>query len=352
MMHLKQFLLCILALLAASAEAQIVVEAGNAESLLQAIEQANKQNADATSKRLFILVPNGVYDLGKRTLTAITGHRIALVGESMEGTVIVNAPDVEDEGISKTATLLNQGHETYVQDLTLKNALDYYHSGAAGRAVCWQDKGDRTMMKRVRMLSYQDTYYSNNEQGRSYFEDAEIHGTIDFICGAGDVFFNHCLLVTERRRTEGGGRDIIAAPRTSKTAWGYVFSHCTIRNDDSEFLYARGWREHPRCVWLYTTLETPEMLQPTRFEPKGMRTIQNDFYEYGTTDGEGRDIMPRSNVVTFTLNGESHAVETILTKQQAAKYTLKNVFPDWQPQKIVRQLEKQGGRLKRKLLKE
>ena len=126
-----------------------MVEAGNAESLLQAIEQASKQNADATSKRLFILVPNGVYDLGKRTLTAITGHRIALVGESMEGTVIVNAPDVEDEGISKTATLLNQGHETYVQDLTLKNALDYYHSGAAGRAVCWQDKGDRTMMKRV-----------------------------------------------------------------------------------------------------------------------------------------------------------------------------------------------------------
>ena len=352
MRPLKQFLLCFLSFLAASAEAQIVVEAGNAESLLQAIEQANKQNADATSKRLFILVPNGVYDLGKRTLTAITGHRIALVGESMEGTVIVNAPDVEDEGISKTATLLNQGRETYVQDLTLKNALDYYHSGAAGRAVCWQDKGDRTMMKRVRMLSYQDTYYSNNEQGRSYFEAAEIHGTIDFICGAGDVFFNHCLLVTEKRRTEGGGRDIIAAPRTSKTAWGYVFSHCTIRNDDSEFLYARGWREHPRCVWLYTTLETPEMLQPTRFEPKGMRTIQNDFYEYGTTDGEGRDITPRSNVVTFTLNGESHAVETILTEQQAAKYTLKNVFPDWQPQKNVRQLEKQGGRLKRKLLKE
>ena len=352
MRHLKQFLLCFLSFLADSAEAQIVVEAGNAESLLQAIDQANKQNADATSKRLFILVPNGVYDLGKRTLTAITGHRIALVGESMEGTVIVNAPDVEDEGISKTATLLNQGRETYVQDLTLKNALDYYHSGAAGRAVCWQDKGDRTMMKRVRMLSYQDTYYSNNEQGRSYFEAAEIHGTIDFICGAGDVFFNHCLLVTEKRRTEGGGRDIIAAPRTSKTAWGYVFSHCTIRNDDSEFLYARGWREHPRCVWLYTTLETPEMLQPTRFEPKGMRTIQNDFYEYGTTDGERRDITPRSNVVTFTLNGESHAVETILTEQQAAKYTLKNVFPDWQPQKNVRQLEKQGGRLKRKLLKE
>jgi hypothetical protein len=336
---------------AASAEAQIVVEAGNAESLLRAIEQANVQNADSMSKRLFILVPNGIYDLGKRTLTAITGHQIALVGESIEGTIIVNAPDIENEGISQTATLLNFGHDTYVQDLTLKNALDYYHSGAAGRAVCWQDKGDRTMMKRVRMLSYQDTYYNNNERGRSYFEEAEIHGTIDFICGAGDVFFNHCLLVTEKRRAEGGGRDIIAAPRTSKTTWGYVFSHCTIRNDDSEFLYARGWRENPRCVWLYTKLETPEMLQSSRFEPKGMRTIQNDFYEYGTMDAEGRDITPKTNVVTFTLNDETHVVETILTEQQAAKYTLKNVFPHWQPQKIVRQLEKQGRRLQRQLLR-
>ena len=351
MSHLKHLLLCFLCTLAVAAEAQIVVEAGNAESLLRAIEQANMQNADSTSKRLFILVPNGVYDLGKRTLTAITGYNIALVGESMEGTIIVNAPDIENESISQTATLLNQGRNTYVQDLTLKNALDYYHSGAAGRAVCWQDKGDRTMMKRVRMLSYQDTYYSNNELGQSYFEDAEIHGTIDFVCGAGDVFFNHCVLVTERRRAEGDGRDIIAAPRTSKTQWGYVFSHCTIRNDDSEFLYARGWREKPRCVWLYTRLETPEKLQPSRFEPRGMRTIQNDFFEYGTMDAEGHDITPKSNVVTFSLNGEENAVETILTKQQAAKYTLKNVFPHWQPQKIVRQLEKQGRRLRRKLLK-
>jgi pectin methylesterase-like acyl-CoA thioesterase len=70
----------------------------------------------------------------------------------------VNAPKVEDEGIGKTATLLNRGWNTYEQDLTLKNDLDYYHSGPAGRAVCWQDKGNRVIFKRVRMLSYQDTY--------------------------------------------------------------------------------------------------------------------------------------------------------------------------------------------------
>ena len=215
MKHLKLLILIAWLTVAYTTKAQIVVEAGNAESLLNAIERANLQNADTLSERLFILIPDGVYDLGERVLTSI-------------------------EGISTTATLLNRGHHTYVQDLTLKNALDYYHSGAAGRAVCWQDKGDSTIFKRVRMLSYQDTYYSNNEHGHSYFEDSEIHGTVDFICGAGDVFFNHCLLVMEKRRQNGGGRDIIAAPRTSKTDWGYVFSHCAIRSDNTDFVYARG----------------------------------------------------------------------------------------------------------------
>lgn len=351
MKHLRFLFLIAWLTVASAMEAQIVVEAGKAESLLNAIEQANKQNADSLSKRLFILIPNGVYDLGERVLTPINGHNIALVGQSVEGTIIVNAPRVEDEGISKTATLLNRGHNTYVQDLTLKNALDYYHSGAAGRAVCWQDKGDGTIFKRVRMLSYQDTYYSNNERGHSYFEDSEIHGTVDYICGAGDVFFNHCLLVMEKRRENGGGRDIIAAPRTSKTAWGYVFSHCAIRSNNTDFVYARGWQAEPHCTWLYTTIEQPEHLQASRFEPRGMRTIKSRFQEYGTMDAQGRDITPKSNVVTFTMNDEKNTVETIITRQEAERYALKNVYPQWQPDKKTRTLEKQSARMMKRCVK-
>ena len=133
----------------------LVVKAGDAESLLATLDEANRLNADTTSERLYVFIPNGFYDLGETVLTNIQGHNIALVGESMEGTVIRNAPPVEQEGIGKTATLLNRGVNTYVQDLTLKNDLDYYHSGAAGRAVCWQDKGFRTIFKRVRLLSFQ-----------------------------------------------------------------------------------------------------------------------------------------------------------------------------------------------------
>ena len=349
MNYLRQIILLSLLTAVTMAMGQIVVEAGNAESLLNAIEKANAQNADSASKRLFVMVPNGVYDLGQRTLTTITGHNVALVGESMEGVIIRNAPSVEEEGIGKTATILNRGWGTYVQDLTLKNDLDYYHSGAAGRAVCWQDKGNFTIFKRVRMLSYQDTYYSHSEECRHYFEDSEIHGTVDFICGAGDVYFNRCLIVTEKRTLDGSGENVIAAPRTSTTKWGYVFDNCTIRNNISVSYFARGWHTNPRCVWLNTRLETPEKLGDTRFDPYGIRSVDNYFKEYHTMDAQGRDITPKSNKVTMICKEDTSVVETIMTKQEASKYSVKAVFPQWRPDEKARKLTKQCGQWQRKV---
>ena len=350
MIHLKQIILICLLLATISLKAQIVVEAGNVESLLEAIDKANHQNVDSAASRLYVMIPNGVYDLGERTLTPIWGHNIALVGESMEGTIIKNAPSVENEGISKTAVFLNRGHNTYVQDLTLKNDLDYYHSGAAGRAVCWQDKGNYTIFKRVRMLSYQDTYYSHSEECYHYFEDSEIHGTVDFICGAGDVYFNRCLIVTEKRNPDGSGRNVIAAPRTSATKYGYVFDHCTIRNDESAFYFGRAWHTHPRCAWLNTTLETPEKLGAERFDPHGLRSVDNEFFEYNTMDANGHNITPKSNVVRFVVNDEQCDAETIIAKKEANAFSLKKVFPVWRPDKKTRKLEKQSARMKKKYL--
>ena len=326
----------------------IMVKAGDAQSLLDAISRSSVMNADSMSERLFILIPNGVYDLGETVLTPIWGHNVALIGQSMEGTIIRNCPPVEKEGIGTTATLLNRGVNTYVQDLTLQNALDFYHSGPAGRAVCWQDKGNRAMFKRVRMLSYQDTYYSHSEECQHYFEDSEIHGTVDFICGAGDVFFNHCLIVTEKREANGHVRNVIVAPRTSTTEWGYVFRDCTIRNDVSTFHFARGWHSHPRCYWINTILESPEKLEPERFDPQSIRSEECEFGEFGTIDLQGHNITPDTNTITLHGKEGSLTVQTTLSADSAALFTLRNVFPDWQPDKEVRHLEKQGLRLARK----
>lgn len=349
---MKQILLmvaCLTMSLCALSQRVIVVEKSNAQSLLDAISKANEQNADSAAERLFILIPNGFYDLGETVLTRISGHNIALIGESMAGVVIQNKPDVKIESISKTAVFQNRGVNNYYQDLTLKNALDYYATNEDGRAVTLQDKGTRTICNRVRMLSFQDTYYSDNELCQNYMQDTEIHGTIDFICGAGDVWFERCRIVTEKRTPDGEGVDIITATRTSETKWGYVFNRCTIQNRMSAFNYGRSWHTNPHCVWLRTTLLTPEKLEATRFDDEGMKVSGNYFKEYGTMDGQGNDITPKTNVVTFTLRDHTQpfVAETIMTKEEARRYTVKRIFGDWRPDKVLKRLDKQSKKIKK-----
>lgn len=342
---------CIMVVLPMVAQQVFVVKKGDAKDLLDVIDQVNRLNATPQAERTFILIPDGYYDLKEKTLTRILGNNVALVGQSMEGTIIRNAPDVKIEGISRTAIFQNRGTNNYFQDLTLRNDLDYYAVGEDGRAVCLQDKGTRTICNRVRMLSYQDTYYSDNELCQHYFQDSEIHGTIDFICGAGDVWFEHCLIVTEKRSPDGSGRNVIAAPRTSDTPWGYIFNHCTIKNDVSSYHLGRAWHTNPCCVWLYTTLLTPEKLLPERFDPQGMKISRCFFREYGTMDSQGHDITPKSHVETFTLrdNTQPYVSETIMTREEAKRYTLKRIFADWEPDKELRKWEGQAKKLLKRL---
>lgn len=354
-------LYCILLSCSLSAQRVIVVKKGDAQSLLEALDKANKLNEKPKSKQLYILIPDGYYDLGDKVMTKITGYHIALIGQSTEGTVIRNAPDFKNEGINTTAVLHNLGADNCLQDLTLRNDLDYYACGAAGRGVALHDKGTRTICNRVRMLSFQDTYYSWVETAQHYLKNTEIHGTVDFICGAGDVWFEQCRIVTEKRTATGKGRCVIVAPRTSLTQWGHVFNNCTIENIVSGFDYARGWHTMPRCTWLNTTLLSPEKLTKTRFDTRGMRTVMSQFKEYGTKDASGRDITPASNVLTLTLTQkqkegdkevetrQERTVETILTPEEAQRYTLENVFGNWQPDRIAKKIEQKAQKLMKRL---
>ena len=211
------------------------------------------------------------------------------------------------------------------------------------------DKGTQTICNRVRLLSYQDTYYSDNVSCQHYFVDSEIHGTVDFICGAGDVWFERCRIVTEKRTQDGSNHNVIAAPRTSKTVWGYIFNNCTIENMVSKFHYARAWHTVPRCTWLHTKLLTPEKLMPTRFEEQGIRTVEVDFKEYQTVDAEGNDITPKSNVVTFLYEDERKALETIMTDKEAKQFTPGHIFRKWNPVKLQQQIERESQKIMKRL---
>lgn len=307
------------------------VKAGDAQGFITALEIANGNNVETNAARTYIFLPNGTYDLGDKCLTPISGNNISIIGESMDNTIIVNKPEVE--GIGVTATLFNTSTGLYMQDLTLKNAYPFNNS--TGRAVCLQDKGTQTICKNVKMLSYQDTYYSNNNKGQYYFEGSDIHGIVDFICGGGDVFFNKCTLTLEP-----GKGSYITAPYTDGTDYGYVFDGCKIVGSATDsFTFGRSWGGTAKCAFLNTILDknAAANIASTRWTTGGMNVVAKNFFEYNTVDENGKVISPAENIVKFTKDKEVSEYNTIITAEKAAEFTLDAVFGDWKPADLASQ---------------
>jgi len=313
-----------------------IIPANDANSFLLALADANS----AGNAKIFL--PNGTYDLGDLCLTTISGNNISIIGESMDSTILVNRPLVENEGIGTTATLLNTSSNLYLQDLTLQNALDYYASGAAGRAVCLQDKGKSTICKNVKMLSYQDTYYSNSAS-MFYWEDCEIHGTVDYLCGDGDIVYNRTHFVNESRaKNAKSGSDVLAAPYTSASCkWGYVFLDCTVESKCNDFTWARSWGGESKAQFIRTKV-LDGSLNAARFTAGGMNVAAYKFKEYQTMDAEGNVISPASNVMNFTHSTGNKEYETILSAEEAEQYTLVNIYGNWGPDATAAQVELQS----------
>ena len=321
-----------------------LVKAGDAGSFIDVLEVVNGRNASKDAERAIIFLPNGTYDLRQAVKTTISGHNISIVGQSMDGTIIMTKPDKSVEGLGKADMFQNSGSNLYLQDLTLKNALDYYGAigggMSAGRAAVLQDAGTRTIGKNVRMLSYQDTYYSSNNHQQAYWEDCDIHGTVDFICGGGDIRFQNTTLSLEPRALDGKGSRTITAPTTS-TQFGYVFDGCKVvdlAEGKGNWNFGRTWQHEPICVFLNTTLDAyaQKTIISSRWIEKGMNnTDPKLFGEYATKDEAGKDITPASNIIK-SYGGN---FQTILTADQAAGFAYDKMFTDWTPAEMSAQKE-------------
>ena len=316
------------------------VKAGDAGSLIDVLDVVNGKNANKDAERSFIYLPNGTYDLDATVKTAISGHNISLIGESMDKTIIMTAPDKSIEGLGKADLFDISGTNFYMQDLTLKNALDYYNAGSAGRAAVIQDAGNRTIGKNVRMLSYQDTYYSSNNSQQAYWETCDIHGTVDFICGGGDIRFQNTTISLEPRKADGTGSRTIVAPTTS-TAFGYVFDGCTVvdlAEGKGDWNFGRTWQNEPITVYLNTTLDAnaKKTLISTRWIEKGMNNKDPKIFgEFNTIDENGNNITPASNKIT-SFGG---TFETILTADQAGEFAYDKMFANWYPASLTEQID-------------
>ena len=319
----------------------------------EAIAAAEKR--DDTSKRFRIFIKQGDYVIpASQTetiegydgvmypspITRITTPNISIIGEGMDNTSIVNTvPDVEldsqygpqnpIEGLHKNQTidLGKNATQTYIQDLTIRSGM----KDSRGRNGALEDASDKTICMDVCLMGYQDTYLSNNSNGRFYFEGGRLRGNTDYLCGKGDVFYNGVELMM-------AGNGYICAPSQPKQ-YGYVFSGCTIKGEsqgiDGQYTLGRPWGDGtPIALYINTVME----VQP---KADGWNEMSGGwparFAEYNSMTASGTVINLDNRKKTF---GDGHENNPVLTAAEAAGLTVQNVMggsDDWDPTSATEQ---------------
>jgi len=151
--------------------------------------------------------------------------------------------------------------------------------------------------------------YAAGEGNRQYFRNCFISGTTDFIFGESTALFENCTLYSKSNSY------ITAASTPKDKSFGYVFMNCKLTADpniDKVFL-GRPWRDFARVVFLNCEMGN-HILSEGWSNWSGTGRDKTAYYaEYGNT-GPGANTAKR---VSWAK---------ILTKKEAKKYTIGNIF--------------------------
>ena len=314
-----------------------------------------------TSKRFRIFIKQGDYKIPADEKSEVKGSdgktyanpttymntpNVSIIGESMDNTSLTNTvPNSGQsanvlEGIGKGDVLCLQkgATNTYFQDLKMYSSM----GDAKGRDIILNDQSNKTICKNVNLWAYQDTYVSNNQNGKFYFEDGILRGRTDYLCGKGDVYYNNVELWI----CEKGG--YLAVPSQPKK-YGYIFKDCTIKDAtvakdlNGNYTLGRPWgKGTPIALYIDTKMEAIPSAAGWNEMSGG---YPKRFAEYNSTTSTGStvDLKERKKVYDAydSKDGDNYVNrrnettgDPILTAEEAAFYTVENIMgqdDDWDP---------------------
>ena len=327
----------------------------NDGTITEALAAANSRGANATGRfRIFITNGSYVFDTNGTTTggdgktyddprSYLSSPYVSFIGESMEGVVITNKTPAATwdngygqacplEGIGKGDVLIIQknGHDAYFQNLTMKSSMGDAH----GRDIVLQDQSNRTVFKDACLWGYQDTYVSNSDAGKFYFEGGVLRGRTDYLCGKGDVYYNG---VTLQQCGTGG---YLAVPSNPKK-YGYVFNNCYIKKETSDvtFYLGRPWGSGtPMACFINTMMDVAPLGNGWADMSGGWPARFAEYNSYLTT-GTSIDLSGRRTSWT-DKEGVTHSNNPILTLDEVKAMSLANVMgqdDDWDPTELTEQ---------------
>ena len=268
-------------------------------------------------------------------ITYIKAANISLIGEDREATIITqdisNDADMlftgqfgqahKYETIAYSPVLQLEGAATgmYFQDITIKSGIN----DALGRNLAIQDKASKTIYKNTLLYGYQDTWTSNNNTGLYYFEDGQVRGRTDYLCGKGDAYFKNLELL----QIASG---YAAVPSTPANI-GWVFKDCTFSAEgsgvDGTFTLGRPWGQGtPVAVFIDTKMNVVPKAEGWNEMSGGW---PKRFAEFNSVNNKGAaiDLSGRK-----TIFADTHQNNPVLTAEEAAEYSdMTKMFGDWQP---------------------
>lgn len=314
-----------------------------------------------TSKRFRIFIKQGDYKIPADEKSKVTGSdgksyanpttymntpNVSIIGEDMDNTSLTNTvPNSGQsanvlEGIGKGDVLCLQkgATNTYFQDLKMYSSM----GDAKGRDIVLNDQSNKTICKNVSLWAYQDTYVSNNQNGKFYFEDGILRGRTDYLCGKGDVYYNNVELWI----CEKGG--YLAVPSQPKK-YGYIFKDCTIKDAteakdlNGNYALGRPWgKGTPIALYIDTKMEAIPSAAGWNEMSGGYPKRFAEYNSY-TSTGSVVDLKDRKKVYDAydSKDGDNYvnrrnetAGDPILAAEEAAFYTVENIMgqdDDWDP---------------------
>lgn len=161
----------------------------------------------------------------------------------------------------------------------LQNSAPAPLGGAVGKqAVALRIEGDKGAFYRCGFYGAQDTLY--DKAGRHFFRNCDIIGSIDWIFGDGQSFYQYCNLKSIAKGFSGSVTAQKRSDTNSKT--GFVFFQCNLFGTGTIYL-GRAWGTHSRVIFIQCNIAN--MIRPIGWQdwndPKRHKTVY--YAEYKCT---------------------------------------------------------------------
>jgi len=285
-------------------------------------QAAYQSGTGATTKTVTVTLSDGTtqqktYD---NPTTYLEAANVSIIGADYSTTTITNSIPTEEftgkygtaniaEGIGNGDVLQISKNATgsYFQGVTIKTSM----GDAKGRDIAVNDQSNKTIMKDVCLWGYQDTYVSNNSNGRFYFDGGVLRGRTDYLCGKGDVYYNK---VTLQQCGTGGYLAVPSVP----TKYGYIFNECYIKKETSDVTYylGRPWGSGTPIALFINTKVDAAPIAAGWAEMSGGWPAR--FAEYNTKTTSGSSVSTSSRKTTFN---SSYTNNPVLTQTEAEYYS-------------------------------